>query len=146
MKRFQFPLERVRRWRSEKANLEELKLQQFRAELDSLAAGKLQVRQELAFTEGQILASTTLTPLDLESLDSYRFFVRARVRDIEQRERACDAKIASQRQQVIEARRKFELLDRLHTAALQEWNAASAKEEEDVAAELFLARDRRNPS
>ena len=146
MRRFQFPLERVRRWRSEQANLEELKLQQLRAELDSLAAEKHKVQEELASTETQLLAQQSLFPLDLESLDSYRFFVRSRVRDIGQRERACDAKVAAQRQQVIEARRKFELLDRLRTSALQEWTAASAKEQEDLTAELFLARDRRNPS
>ena len=44
---------------------------------------------------------------------------------------------------VIEARRKFELLDRLREAALNEWQAAVNKEQEDLAAELFLARSRR---
>jgi len=146
MKRFHFPLERVRRWRSEQASLEELKLQQLRAQLASLGSEKYQVQEDLAQNERQLFAERSLTSIDLESLDSYRFYVRGRVRDLEQRERACEEKITNQRRQVIEARRSFELLDRLRTGALQHWTAAAAKEQEDLAAELFLSRDRRNPA
>ena len=38
MKRFDFRLERVRRWRAEQASVEELKLQQLRAEKERLEA------------------------------------------------------------------------------------------------------------
>ncbi len=144
MKRFNFPLERVRRWRSEQATLEELKLHQLRAELETLAAGKRQIQNELAETEQQVLGQRLMAPLELESLDSYRFYVRGRVRDFGQRESQCEARVAEQRQKVIEARRRFELLDRMRTSAFGNWKAAAAKEQEDLAAELFLARGRRN--
>jgi hypothetical protein len=144
MKRFDFPLERVRRWRSEQANLEELKLQQFRAELETLATGKREIQEELQQTERMILGQPSIDPMELESLDSYRFHIRARVRDFEQRETQCEAKVVEQRQKVIEARRRFELLDRLRTNKLGVWRTAAAKEQEDLAAELFLARGRRN--
>ena len=144
MKRFNFPLERVRRWRSEQATLEELKLQQLRAELDALAAGKRQIQDELVQTEQQVLGKRLMEPLELESLDSYRFYVRGRVRDFGQRESQCEARVAEQRQKVIEARRRSELLDRLRTNAFGKWRTASDKEQEDLAAELFLARGRRN--
>ncbi len=53
--------------------------------------------------------------------------------------------MGEQRQQVMEARRQFELLDRLQQKAWHEWRAAGNKEQEDLAAELFLAKSvRRN--
>lgn len=144
MKRFDFPLERVRRWRSEQASLEELKLQQFRAELETLAAGRHEIQEELRNTERLVLEQSRIDPLELESLDSYRFHIRARVRDFQQREIQGEAKVVEQRQKVIEARRRFELLDRMRTSKLGAWRMAAAKEQEDLAAELFLARGRRS--
>lgn len=144
MKRFGFPLERVRRWRSEQAALEELKLLQLRAELDALAAGKRQIQDELTETEQQVLGQRSMEPLELESLDSYRFYVRGRIREFAQGESQCEAKVAEQRQKVIEARRLFELLDRMRKSAFGKWRTAADKEQEDLAAELFLARGRRN--
>jgi hypothetical protein len=45
---------------------------------------------------------------------------------------------------VLEARRQFELLDDLREKALAKWKAASDKEQETLAGELFLARSTRN--
>jgi hypothetical protein len=140
MKRFNFPLERVRRWRSEQRSLEELKLQQLRAERQALADAKEQVQSDLAKTQQEILAQPSFEALELESLDSFRIHVRGRVRDIENRERQWEAKVVEQRQRVIEARRQFELLDRLRQKALAEWRAAGDKEQETLAAEMFLAK------
>ncbi len=49
-------------------------------------------------TEQQIFAKRLMEPLELESLDSYRFYVRSRVRDFGQRESECEARVAEQRQ------------------------------------------------
>ena len=144
MKRFDFPLERVRRWRFEQLNLEELKLQQIFAERQTLARAKQQIRDELDRAGRDMLAKPALDPLELESLDSFRYHVRDRVRDLENRERKAEEKIAVQRQKVIEARRQFELLDRLRTKALAEWTAAADKEQETLAAEMFLAKSIRD--
>ncbi|HEV3145726.1 MAG TPA: hypothetical protein VGZ47_17695 [Gemmataceae bacterium] len=81
-----------------------------------------------------------MRPLELESLDSFRLYVRGRVRDLESQERQCEAKIVEQRNHVLEARRQFELLERLREKALTEWRAAGNKEQEEMAAELFLAK------
>jgi hypothetical protein len=140
MKRFDFRLERVRRWRSEQSSLEDLKLQQLRAERQALSDAKEQVQNELAKTAQEVLAQPSMEALELESLDSYRLYVRGRVRDLENRERQWEAKIVEQRQRVIEARRQFELLDRLRQKALAEWHAAADKEQETLAAEMFLAK------
>jgi hypothetical protein len=140
MKRFEFPLEPVRCWRLERIGIEELKLRQILAEKHKLAAMKAQIQSEMTQTAKQVLAQSSMQPLELQSLDSFRFYVRGRVRNLENLERQCEAKIVEQRNHVLEARRQFELLERLRQKAMTEWRAAGDKEQEEMAAELFLAK------
>jgi|SRR5580704_16842097 hypothetical protein len=146
MRRFDFPLERVRRWRLEQLNLEHLKLQKMLAERQALADAKQQVRNDLARTEQGILSQPSIGGLELENLDSYRLHIRARVRDFENREREFEAKVAEQRARVVESRRLFELLDQLRAKALATWHKAADREQEALAGELFLAKSTRNVS
>jgi hypothetical protein len=143
MKRFDFPLERVRRWRREQASLEELKLQQFRTEMASLQAAQRQIEADRVDAEQKVLTQTYIDSLQLESLDSYRQFAAGKVRHLESRRQQWEAKIQEQLNRVIEARRKFELLERLRKSALDEWQAAVDKEQGELAAELFLAKSSR---
>ena len=140
MKRFEFPLETVRRWRLERVGIEELKLRQILSEKQQLAALKVQIQSEVAQTARQVLGQSSMQPLELESLDSFRLYVRGRVRDLENQERQSEAKVVEQRNQLLEARRQFELLERLREKAMREWRAAGTKEQEEMAAELFLAK------
>jgi|SRR5580698_8476340 hypothetical protein len=144
MKRFQFQLERVRRWRWEQLSLEELKLQQMQAERQALTDAKQQVRSQLSRSREEVLAQPTLLGQDLENLDSYGIHVQERVRDFENRQRQWDAKMPEQRGRVLEARRQFELLDGLREKAFAKWRAAGDQEQETLAAELFLSRSTRN--
>jgi hypothetical protein len=143
MKRFDFPLERVRRWRREQASLEELKLQQFRTEMASLQAAQRQIEADRVDAEQKVLTQLYIDSLQLESLDSFRQFTAGKVRHLESRKQQWEAKIQEQLNRVIEARRKFELLERLQKSALDEWQAAVNKEQEELAAELFLAKSSR---
>jgi hypothetical protein len=140
MKRFHFPLETARRWRLERAGIEELKLGQILAEKQKLAAAKGQIQGEIAQTARQVLGQPSIPALELESLDSFRVHVRGRIRKLEHQEKGCEARIVEQRNKVLEARRQFELIERLRQKALTEWRAAGNKEQEDLAAELFLAK------
>jgi flagellar biosynthesis chaperone FliJ len=140
MKRFHFPLETARRWRLERAGVEELKLGQILAEKQKLAATKGQIQGEIAQTARQVLGQPSIPALELESLDSFRVHVRGRIRKLEDQEKGCEARIVEQRNKVLEAQRQFELIERLRQKALTEWRAAGNKEQEDLAAELFLAK------
>ncbi|HLK17610.1 MAG TPA: hypothetical protein VKT81_01605 [Bryobacteraceae bacterium] len=144
MKRFQFPLDRVRRWRLEQLNVEELKLQKVRADRELLAEAKRQVREGLAQSRGDVLAQPAFTGSELENLDSYAIHVRERVRYIEKLEQEAEAKVVEQRTRVLEARRQFELLDGLRAKALVQWRAAGDREQETLAAELYLSKFTRN--
>jgi hypothetical protein len=140
MKGFHFSLETARRWRLERAGIEELKLRQFLAEKQELAATKGRIQDEMAQTARQVLQQSSIPSLELESLDSFRLHVRGRVGKLEQQQQECEASIVGQRNIVLEARRQFELIERLRQKALTEWRAAGNKEQEDLAAELFLAK------
>ena len=140
MKRFHFPLERVRRWRAGQATIEELKLEQLRERLAKLGAEKRQVETERARSEQEVLGQPSMDAGELQSLDAYRLHARSKVREIENRERQADSQVEEQRQCVIQARRNAELLERLKQKALDEWQAGSDREQEGLAAELYLAQ------
>ena len=140
MKRFHFPLETARRWRLERAGIEELTLRQILAEKQKLVSAKGRIQGEMAQTVRQVLAQPSIAGPELENLDSFRLYGRGRVRNLENQERECEARIIEQRNKVLEARRQFELIERLRQKALTEWRAAGNKEQEDTAAELFLAK------
>src|SRR5579871_1433257 len=91
MKRFRFPLERVRRWRSEQANLEELKLEQLRAEAARLAGARLEVEAEAVRSAREVLAQSSIDALELTSLESYRQHLRRRAYELENLERQSEA-------------------------------------------------------
>jgi flagellar biosynthesis chaperone FliJ len=140
LKRFHFPLETARRWRLERAGIEELKLQHILAEKQELAAAKGHIQVEMTRTARQVLGQPSIPALELESLDSFRVHLGGRIRKLEVQEKGCEARIVEQRNKVLEARRQFELIERLRQKALTEWRAAGNKEQEDLAAELFLAK------
>jgi hypothetical protein len=140
VKRFEFPLDRVRRWRAEQASLEELKLQQLRAEVARLVEQKRALEAEASESVRAVLAQAFIDPLELTTLESYGLYLRRRILELENLRRQAEAKVLEQRLRFIEARRQFELLDRLHQKAWREWVAASNKEQEDLAAEMFLAQ------
>jgi hypothetical protein len=140
MKRFHFPLDRVRRWRSEQAALEELKLEQLRAESGRITAARVEVEAEGVRSSQQVRSQPAIDPIELTSLESYGLHLRRRVYELTNLERQAEARVLEQRQRVIEARRQYELLDRLRQKAWREWLAAADKEQEDLASELFLAR------
>lgn len=140
MKCFDFPLERVRRWRAEQAELEELKLEQLAAELNRIRQEKRSVENDRLRSEQEILAQKAIRAEDLRYLEDYRAFTRNKIRDTEARERKVEATILEQRRRVTEARRRAELIERLKRKALDEWETANDREQEALAAELYLAK------
>ena len=145
MKRFRFPLERVRRWREEQADLEEIKLERLFSELSAIQRQHEELLSERTQAETILNSGKPISAEELARLDVFRQHVQARCISLDQLEREHAAKIAQQRQRVVEARRQFELLERLRMKNLMQWRGASNQEQEALAAELYLAR-RRRPS
>jgi hypothetical protein len=140
MKRFHFPLERVRRWRDGQARLEELKLQQLAEQSKGLGNEKRAVESAAAQSQREVLEQPRIEAIQLQSLDAFRRHTRNKIRDLEIREREAEAAVELQRQRAMQARRDAELLERLKQKALDAWQAASDREQEALAAELYLAK------
>ena len=140
MKRFQFPLERVRRWRAGQAALEELKLEQLREQQARLEEEKRSIQRERANSERDVLGRQVMEATELQNLDAFRVHARDKIREFENRERQAAAQIEQQGQRVMEARRNAELLERLKQEAGAAWQRASDREQESLATELYLAQ------
>lgn len=140
MKKFHFPLERVRCWRDGQAALEELKLEQLRGRLAALQEAKIVVEAERAQSERTVLGQPSMAGAELQSLDAYRLHSRSQVRDLESQERQMQEPLERQCQRVIAARRDAELLERLKRKALDAWRAANDREQETLATEMYLAK------
>jgi flagellar biosynthesis chaperone FliJ len=140
MQRFQFPLDRVRRWRAGQAMFEELKLEQMRRNLQALGEEKQSIASERSRNEREVLGQSAVEAAQLQSLDAYRLHTRGKIRDIENRERQAEAEVDEQRQRVVVTRRDAELLERLKCKARDEWQAASDREQDTLATDLYLAK------
>jgi hypothetical protein len=140
MKRFQFSLDRVRSWRAGQVALEGLKLEQLRENLEALKKERRNIHMERSRSELEVLRQPSIEAAELQSLDAYRLHARSKIRDLENRERQMEAQVEQQRQRVTVARRDAELLERLKRKALGEWQMASNREQETLAAELYLAK------
>ena len=139
MKRFTFPLESVRVWRFRQLETEESRLHQIFAERDALIARRHAMEEELRQEMG-VLAARNLEAGQLAALDAFRRFVSNEKSRIAAEMRLCEQRIGAQRKLVVEARRQFELLNRLREKAATSWRAENARELENTAADLYLAR------
>ncbi len=144
MKAFRFPLDQVRLWRQEQADVEELKLQKIYAELQSLRHLARQVQAASDQAVRLVLGRIPIEAAGLANLDGFREHSRNRLKQIGEQIKLCQQRAEEQRLRLIEKRLQFELLDRLKKQARAEWRAGRDKEQEDLAAELYLAKRTRD--
>lgn len=147
MRRFAFPLERVRQWRATQVELELAALERLfsamrrldEEEFD-LRTGLRNARLELAEEAG---AGRQVSAPALLRLDDYGHFVQRGIERIGSRRQDLSRRIEEQRGRLVTARRNQRLLDKLRERALSEWQRQHDRELENQAGELYLARWRR---
>lgn len=140
MKRFDFPLERVREWREKQVAVEEAKLERLFRELEAITAARAELEAEQARNEQMVVQSAGVTASDLQALDGFRRYVKAERARIENLRADCNKRIEEQRAAILEARRRYELLARLKQRSLRLWTAEMNRELEANAAEAYLAK------
>ena len=140
MKRFDFPLERVREWREKQAAVEEAKLERLFGELSAIASARAELDAEQARNEQMVVQSAGVSASDLQALDGFRRYVKAERARIENLRADCDKRIDEQRAVILDARRRYELLGRLKQRSLRLWTAEMNRELEARAAEAYLAK------
>ena len=139
MKKFSFPLETAHRWRESQAEMEEARLQKLFAEKHAIDRRVAALDGELQ-AEHRRIEDRISDARELAMLEEFRAWASGEKRQLSAARAECERRIAAQRTALVEARRRFQLLDRLKEKSLIAWHAANAKEQEDLAAELYLAR------
>jgi len=140
MKRFEFRLERVRKWRQDQADLEDQRLEQLYAELRAIETKRKEIESEADRRRRGVLAQATVMAEELAFIEASRTWTEEQVRRFSGRQRETEVSVRKQRQRVLEAHRRFQLLEGLKDKALAGWTSARDKEQEDLAAELYLAK------
>ena len=143
MKKFSFSLETARKWRERQAELEEIRLQALFAEKQAIEDRAASLQTELE-AEHRRIEDTSFDGGELARLDGFRVWVMREKQRLGTSLADCAKRIEARRAALVEARRRFQLVERLKEKALLEWCKASAKEQEDLAAELYLARRARH--
>ena len=140
MTTFRFPLQKALDWRQSQLELAEARLQQQAAALAALDRARAAVDAEGMRTEVQVREWRPLAGADLAALGSFRLRMQSREKTIAAQRVDCDRELAARKTEMLEARRRCRLLERLKDRRLAEWQAAADRELEAVASESFLAQ------
>ncbi|MBI4877812.1 MAG: hypothetical protein HY822_24535 [Acidobacteria bacterium] len=140
MKRFEFPLERVLKWRRARLDAELAALGGLRTEAQAIDERRSAIDSERAAAERALAGAAILEARQLEALDGFRAWSQRESRRLSGQRAECERRIDAQRQRVAEARRGFRLLERLRQVRQAEWSAQLDRELENLAGELHLAR------
>lgn len=140
MRRFQFRLETVLGWRRLQVETEEARLRALFEELRRVEAARERVETERADAEREVLYAASATADELAALEACRAFAGRELERLAAERQRCEGLIAGQRQRLIEAERRLRLLEKLREKRRAEWRQAADREQEAVAAELFLGQ------
>ncbi len=140
MQNFRFALERVLIWRRSAFAAEEARLGPLVAEQKRLDTARQEILAGWERAGRELLAGGRIDGSDLAALSGYRARLE-RDRTANERERAeARERMVLQRERIIEAHRRFRLLEKLRSRRMEEWRVASNREMENFASEAFLAR------
>ncbi|MGA3028591.1 MAG: hypothetical protein ABSF98_27920 [Bryobacteraceae bacterium] len=140
MKQFRFPLDSVLRWREMILEQEEEKLQRLFLEEQRIALAIGQTHAEGAAAEQAIREQRVMVSTDLRSLAAFRLRMEETRRSLTERKAQQTALIEQQRQAVLEAERRFQLLVKLKDRRASEWQYEAGREMETFTQEAFLGR------
>ncbi len=143
MTKFQFRLSRVKDYRLRQVESAEEKLRLLNTELESLRAARARIQEEYLQEERTLQLRRTAEPRDFIALGRYRRHTEKEQAKADTQIAACLARVESQRLEVMEAERRYRLLDKLFIRRQGEWTLAFAKEVDALAEEAFLARWKR---
>jgi flagellar export protein FliJ len=137
---FHFRLDKVLEWRRTELELAELRFRQQAGAMGDLDRQRAEIEASGIRTELEVREWQGVNGRDLAALGAFRLFVREREAEID-RKRADCRKVLEQRQsEMMEARRRCRLLERLKERRRLEWEKSRDRELEQLASESYLAR------
>jgi len=144
MRRFRFRLESVLGWRLIQLELEETQLQGLFGELRQLESRQAALEAAKAQAERSVLSSPIVEAQQLGALEAHRRHLASEKARLRRRQADCATRIATQRDAVRKAEQNLRLLEKIKQRRFAEWAGEVDKEQETLAAEVFLAQWQRN--
>jgi flagellar export protein FliJ len=139
MAHFEFPLEKVLRWRSIQLAAEETRLKRLLQEQARL----LTLRAELGAEKSRLLSSLgTLAGLrgeDLRAASAYSLRLKLHARKIADQLANCQKDLAARKKKYQEAQQRVRLLEELKERKWTDWRYNQDRQLEDLASESYLA-------
>lgn len=140
MNRFDFRLARVLDYRQKQLEAADQVLRRLVAEQQGLSGQKEALGARYLAEEAALRVALVPQPGELAALSAYRRHVRLEQSKLDRLLFECSRRVERQRAEVLEARRRCRLLEKLHGKCKSTWQAAFAKEIDSLAEESFLAR------
>lgn len=140
MKKFRFPLDRLRNWRQSCFEAEQARLQALVAEQRRVQAQRDALILEMDASVNRLAECGSACAEELIALNSFCLYAQHEARRLDQSQKHLGRDIEKQREKLLAARRDVEVLDQLRERRLQQWRAEAGREQEDLVAELVVAR------
>jgi hypothetical protein len=140
MKAFRFPLEKVLDWRHTQLEMEEARFKQQMAAMAALDHERAGWEAAAIKAEIQVRDWNPISGRDLTALGNFRLDVKQREIDVDARRLECRKALEALQSEMLVARRRCRLLERLKQRRLSEWQSARDHELEQQASESFLAK------
>lgn len=140
MKRFHFPLDRVLAWRNTQVELEQSKLAQMLAGEREIVAQLTQLDAEAEQFREWIHKTSCVSGADMAALEHSRHALEVRQTRLHSALQQARIKVSRQQTCVAERSREAKLIQRLKERRFRVWTGEMAKELEQQAQDLYLAR------
>jgi flagellar export protein FliJ len=140
VKRFEFRLARVRDFRRRQLDIEDAKIEVLRVERRQLDAESLRLKNEVAGTRNSLMVTGSVDAQELVAADHYLHSLAIEGKRQAVKLADWQQRTAKQQQVMVEARRRLRLLEKLEEKQLRLWKEEADREQENLSAELYLAR------
>jgi flagellar export protein FliJ len=140
VKRFEFGLARALDFRRQQLELEEAKLEILLAERGRLDADSLRIDNEVDATRQSLMVTGSAQSQELVAADLYLGHLAAEKKRQAAKLADWQQRASKQHKAMVEVRRRVRLLEKLKEKQFQTWKAETDREQENLSAELFLAR------
>jgi hypothetical protein len=140
MKRFVFPLERIRAWNATRLRLEETEIESILERQRRAEAAYAEVCAQRVEFEHHTLRQRLIESGELARIEQFRQFVASEGKRTQGMLADFARQIAGRRVRIVELKRKIELLDRLRKRQQEAWTAEETKELQTAADEAFRQR------
>jgi hypothetical protein len=140
VKSFRFPLDRALHIRRAQLEIEQAKLQRLVRDREQLESQAQDIRNESSATRKALTTQSLFAAGEIATMPDYQRGAKLRLHKLEQQKNALIGKAQEQRRVTIEAERKVKLLEKLRSKRLGEWQTGMNNEQENFAADAYLAR------